>query len=68
MDFDGFDWDRGNRVKCQQHGMKLAEIESMFARPVVILPDKDNPAGEVRFRAIGATSEGRRAFGQGRRA
>jgi uncharacterized DUF497 family protein len=62
MDFAGFNWDRGNRSKCQQHGMKLAETESVFGGPVVILPDKENPAGEQRFRAIGVTSEGRNAF------
>jgi len=62
MDFEGFNWDRGNRSKCQQHGMKLPEIESVFAGPVVILPDIENPAGERRFRAIGTTSEGRNAF------
>jgi len=62
MEFAGFDWDSGNRKKCQIHGVSLAEIESMFDRPVVILPDKDNPQGERRFRAIGTTSEGRKAF------
>jgi len=62
MEFEGFDWDRGNRSKCQEHGMKLAEIETVFGHPVVILPDKENPAGERRFRAIGTTSEGRNAF------
>jgi uncharacterized protein len=42
--------------------MKLTEIESVFGGPVVILPDKENPAGKQRFRAIGITSEGRNAF------
>lgn len=62
MQFDGFDWDRGNREKCQKHGMTLADVESVFAGPVVILPDKDNPVGEQRFRAIGRTASGRSAF------
>jgi predicted DNA binding CopG/RHH family protein/uncharacterized DUF497 family protein len=62
MDFEGFVLDRGNRSKCQQHGMRLDEIESVFPGPVVILPDKENPAGERRFRAIGMTSQGRNAF------
>ena len=34
----------------------------MFSRPVVVLPDKENPQGERRFRAIGSTSKGRQAF------
>ncbi len=62
MKFEGFDWDRGNREKCLKHGMSLADIESVFGNPVVILPDKDNPAGEPRFRAIGRTASGRAAF------
>ena len=62
MEFDGFNWDKGNREKCRKHGMSLAEIESVFARPVVILPDKENPSGEQRHRAVGTTSAGREAF------
>ncbi len=62
MEFVGFDWDDGNRKKCQKHGISIAEIESVFSRPVVILPDKENPLGERRFRGIGSTSKGRRAF------
>jgi uncharacterized DUF497 family protein len=30
MKFDGFDWDSGNRAKCQKHGVSIAEIESLF--------------------------------------
>jgi len=39
MEFAGFDWDRGNRKKCQKHGVSIAEIESLFARVVMIAPD-----------------------------
>jgi uncharacterized protein len=62
MEFAGFDWDRGNRKKCQKHGLSLAEIESVFDRPVVILPDEKNSGKERRFRAIGTTAKGRKAF------
>lgn len=62
MKFDGFNWDKGNCEKCQKHGVSVAEIESVFSRPVVILPDRENPQGERRFRAIGTTLKGRRAF------
>jgi uncharacterized DUF497 family protein len=62
MEFAGFDWDVGNRKKCQKHGLSVAEIESLFDRPVMILPDKENPHGERRFRAIGTTSKKRNAF------
>ena len=62
MEFDGFDWDKGNHGKCQQHGVPIAEIEQVFDRPVVILPDKENHVGETRYRAIGTTSEDRAIF------
>ena len=62
MEFDGFDWDSGNREKCQKHGMSIAAIEIGIPRPVVVLPDKENPLSEQRYRAIGTTVEGRKAF------
>jgi uncharacterized DUF497 family protein len=58
----GFDWGRGNRDKCQKHGMSIEEIEGVFAGPVIVLPDKENPQGELRMKAIGKTPGGRRAF------
>jgi uncharacterized DUF497 family protein len=58
----GFDWDDGNREKCQKHGMSIQDIEGVFNRPVLILPDRDNPSGERRQKAIGTTPSGRRAF------
>ena len=32
MEFDGFDWDDGNRDKCQKHGVSIGEIERLFER------------------------------------
>ena len=55
----GFDWDRGNRVKCQKHGMSIEEIEGVFTRPVVILPEKENPQLEGDREK---TARGRHAF------
>ena len=26
----GFDWDHGNREKCQKHGVSVADIEFAF--------------------------------------
>jgi len=40
----------------------MNQIESVFAGPVIILPDRENPQGERRFRAIGSTVNGRRSF------
>jgi len=62
MEFSGFDWDEANRHKCQKHGVVIAEIESVFGAPVVILPDNAHSEAERRFRAIGRTSSGRLMF------
>ncbi len=62
MEFDGFDRDRGNREMCQEHGMPIGTIETIFEGPVLILPDTEKPLGEQRYRAVGTTAEGRKAF------
>jgi uncharacterized protein len=40
MDFAVFDWDSGNRKKCQKHGVSIAEIESLFDRPLLSCPTR----------------------------
>ena len=57
-----FDWDEGNRHKCQEHGVSIAEIENLFKRPVMILPDPAHAQTETRMRAIGKTEQGRSVF------
>jgi len=58
----GFDWDEGNREKCQEHGVSIAEIQDLFTHPVMILPDPAHSGTEERMRAIGKTEEGRSVF------
>jgi hypothetical protein len=55
----GFDWDRGNRAKCQKHGVSLSVIEDLFDRPIAVFPDPVHSAAEQRFKAIGRTGAGR---------
>jgi uncharacterized DUF497 family protein len=62
MEFDGFDWDRGNRSKCRKHGVSVAEIESLFFGTPLVGPDPKHSNIEQRFRAIGRTAQGRRVF------
>lgn len=62
LQFDGFDWDQGNSAKCQKHGLSMALIESLFTRPLAIIPDAPHSHVERRFRAIGETSKGRSVF------
>jgi uncharacterized protein len=59
---DGFDWDRGNRAKCQKHGLSATDVEELFMRPLAILPDTTHSKGENRLRAIGRTESGRGVF------
>jgi len=58
----GFDWDEGNRSECQKHGVSTAAIESLFHRPIAVLPDPLHSKSEERFKAIGKTDRGRGYF------
>jgi uncharacterized protein len=62
MDFDGFNWDPGNRDKCCKHGVSVTEIESLFRGTPLVGPDPKHSEMERRFRAIGRTTEGRSIF------
>ncbi len=55
----GFEWDEGNRDKCQKHGVPLALIEAFLRGPFAALPDPADSPTEVRFKAIALTDEGR---------
>lgn len=59
---NGFDWDNGNRKKCEKHGLSTNAIESIFSQQVAILPDATHSEKEQRFRAIGRTEKGRGVF------
>ena len=62
MQFDGFDWDDGNRRKCQMHGVSIGEIENLFGESVRVGPDAAHSTVEQRFRAIGVGAGGRHVF------
>jgi uncharacterized DUF497 family protein len=55
----GFEWDKGNRDKCQKHGVPLATIEALLRGPLAVVPDPAHSAAEERFKAIGRTDDGR---------
>ena len=61
-DVAGFDWDSANRAKCTKHGVAPEEIENLFIRRVMILPDEAHSMTECRLKAIGKTDEGRHIF------
>jgi uncharacterized DUF497 family protein len=60
----GFDRDEGNRAHCRKHGVSAPEVEDLFRRPVLIVPDPDmaHSHSEDRLRAIGRTRDGRPVF------
>ncbi len=62
MQVAGFDWDDGNRAKCEKHGVSPAAIEDIFRRPIALLPDHSHSKSEERFMAIGKDDEGRGIF------
>jgi uncharacterized DUF497 family protein len=57
--FVGFDWNKGNRDKCQRHGVPLTVIESLFHGSLAVFPDPSHSRAEERFKAIGSTENGR---------
>lgn len=58
----GFDWNAGNFAKCQKHGLAISTIESLFSRPLAILPDESHSGTEIRYRAIAKSEDGRYVF------
>lgn len=58
----GFDWDEGNRAKCQKHGVSVEEIEVLFAMGPRIAPDPKHSSDEDRLIAVGRTNAGRPLF------
>ena len=58
----GFDWDDGNREKCQKHGVSIAEIEALFMDAPRIAPDPKHSDDEDRMIAVGRTDAGRPVF------
>jgi uncharacterized protein len=50
----GFDWDEGNREKCQKHGVSIAEIEALFLKADPFIgEDVEHSEHEDRFFAVG---------------
>jgi uncharacterized DUF497 family protein len=49
LQVEGFDWDRGNRAKCQKHGLSVALIEGLFGRPLAIIPSAVGSEEEAAF-------------------
>jgi uncharacterized protein len=59
---DSFDWDAGNRDKCQKHGVSIAEIEAFLQADPRIAPSLRHLAAEERLMAVGRNNQGRAFF------
>ncbi len=57
-----FDWDGGNREKCQKHGVSVAEIEFVLTNEPRVAPDPAHSNEEERFIGIGRTADGKAIF------
>ena len=60
--FTGFDWDAGNRRKCEKHGVSVKDIESLFRKGARIAPDLKHSQREDRLIAVGRSRKGRPMF------
>ena len=58
----GFDWDAGNREKCEKHGVSIADIEAVLRRDPQIAPAPRRSFAEERFIEVGRTPGGRAVF------
>ena len=58
----GFDWDDGNREKCQKHVVSIDETENLFLGQPRIAPDLKHSGTEDRFIAVGRTTKRRPLF------
>lgn len=62
ISFAGVEWDAGNTVKCQKHGVSLDEIEQVFAGAPSYAPDAAHSVAEQRFIAVGRNRQDRAIF------
>ena len=58
----GFDWDEGNKAKCQKHGVSIEEIEAALANRTRVAPDLKHSDEEQRFIAVERNHSGRPMF------
>lgn len=55
----GFDWDAGNIRKNDRHGVSNTEVEEVFFRHTLVVPDPRHSAREPRYHALARIDDGR---------
>lgn len=58
----GFDWDAGNRAKCAEHGVPLADIEALPRGNPHVAPDVRHSRLDDRLIAVDWNATGRAMF------
>lgn len=58
----GLDWDDGNSIKCQKHGVSLREIETLLTSLPRVAPALNHSSTEDRYVAVGRNDKGRPLF------
>jgi uncharacterized protein len=58
----GFDWDDGNTIKCQKHGVAIEEIEAVLVNRTPVAPDFKHSDEEQRFIVVERNRSGRPMF------
>ncbi|MBI3971426.1 MAG: BrnT family toxin [Chloroflexi bacterium] len=63
-EFEGFDWDEGNRGKnWERHRVSDVECEEVFFHePLLVYPDEEHSDSEQRYYVLGRTDRGRCVF------
>ena len=58
--FEEFEWDSGNALKNEKHGVTQQETEQVFFhQPLLLLEDRKHSGAEPRFHALGKSGDGR---------
>ncbi len=59
----GIEWDEGNRLKCQKHGLSTDDVEHALMEGIdFIFRGHRNSITEGRYIAVGKVKNGRPAF------
>jgi len=59
---NGFEWDDGNRDKCQNMASRSRKSKTCLCAALVLRPIPNIPAEEERLIAVGKTTAGRSLF------
>jgi uncharacterized protein len=63
ISWSGVEWDKGNRTKCQKHGVSIDDIEHVLLRgPSFVMPDQGHSITEQRHAVFGRTGTGRGVY------